>query len=163
MFYFNPNWTVFRELHSSANQFGFCERLTWNPAESLVCDVINDFFVRFLCISVKGWCCCTRCHPIDFHLLGYETFLRNALLIRLLKTLRQPTTGFALLGAHQQLEHEAAWCSTFSCLKTSQTGDSAGFQHNIRLTEVRGLCLLDDPKKGEVGRGLSKSSQQPYE
>ncbi|KAG5453059.1 hypothetical protein CSKR_106226 [Clonorchis sinensis] len=28
----------------------------------------------------------------------------------------------------QQLEHEAAWCSTFSCLKTSQTGDSAGFQ-----------------------------------
>ncbi|KAG5441409.1 hypothetical protein CSKR_107687, partial [Clonorchis sinensis] len=27
-----------------------------------------------------------------------------------------------------QLEHEAAWCSTFSCLKTSQTGDSAGFQ-----------------------------------
>ncbi|KAG5443162.1 hypothetical protein CSKR_108506, partial [Clonorchis sinensis] len=27
-----------------------------------------------------------------------------------------------------QLEHEAAWCSTFTCLKTSQTGDSAGFQ-----------------------------------
>ncbi|KAG5450957.1 hypothetical protein CSKR_105287 [Clonorchis sinensis] len=27
-----------------------------------------------------------------------------------------------------QLDHEAAWCSTFSCLKTSQTGDSAGFQ-----------------------------------
>ncbi|KAG5454113.1 hypothetical protein CSKR_110488 [Clonorchis sinensis] len=28
----------------------------------------------------------------------------------------------------QQLEHEAAWCSTFSCLKSSQTRDSAGFQ-----------------------------------
>ncbi|KAG5454039.1 hypothetical protein CSKR_102045 [Clonorchis sinensis] len=38
MFYLNPNWTVFRELHSSANQFGFCERLTWNPAESPVCE-----------------------------------------------------------------------------------------------------------------------------
>ncbi|KAG5447029.1 hypothetical protein CSKR_108878 [Clonorchis sinensis] len=29
---------IFREIHSSANQFGFCERLTWNPTESLVCD-----------------------------------------------------------------------------------------------------------------------------
>ncbi|KAG5451363.1 hypothetical protein CSKR_105311, partial [Clonorchis sinensis] len=28
-------------------------------------------------------------------------YIRNALLIRLLKILRQPTTGFALLGAHQ--------------------------------------------------------------
>ncbi|KAG5451667.1 hypothetical protein CSKR_109151 [Clonorchis sinensis] len=28
-------------------------------------------------------------------------YLRNTLLIRLLKILRQPTTGFALLGAHQ--------------------------------------------------------------
>ncbi|KAG5454764.1 hypothetical protein CSKR_203704 [Clonorchis sinensis] len=26
-----------------------------------------------------------------------------------------------------QLKHEATWCSTFSCLKTSQTRDSAGF------------------------------------
>ncbi|KAG5453509.1 hypothetical protein CSKR_112253 [Clonorchis sinensis] len=26
------------------------------------------------------------------------------------------------------LKHEAAWCSTFSCLETSQTRDSAGFQ-----------------------------------
>ncbi|KAG5453518.1 hypothetical protein CSKR_102982 [Clonorchis sinensis] len=40
---------------------------------------------------------------------------RNALLIRLLKILPQPTTGFAR-------------CSTFSCLETSKTGDSAGFQ-----------------------------------
>ncbi|KAG5441174.1 hypothetical protein CSKR_102727 [Clonorchis sinensis] len=46
-----------------------------------------------------------------------------------------------------QLEHEAAWCSTFSCLKTSQTGDSAGFQ-NIRLTETRGLRLPDEPQEG---------------
>ncbi|KAG5454806.1 hypothetical protein CSKR_108386 [Clonorchis sinensis] len=31
----------------------------------------------------------------------YGPYTRNALLIRLLKILRQPTTGFALLGAHQ--------------------------------------------------------------
>ncbi|KER29084.1 hypothetical protein T265_04179 [Opisthorchis viverrini] len=28
----------------------------------------------------------------------------------------------------QRLKHEAAWCSTFSCLETLQTRDSAGFQ-----------------------------------
>ncbi|KAG5454841.1 hypothetical protein CSKR_203720, partial [Clonorchis sinensis] len=38
-----------------------------------------------------------------------------------------------------QLEHEAAWCSTFSCLKTSQTGDSAGFQLPCHPKEARGL------------------------
>ncbi|KAG5447651.1 hypothetical protein CSKR_107817 [Clonorchis sinensis] len=27
-----------------------------------------------------------------------------------------------------QLKYEAAWCNTFSCLETSQTRDSAGFQ-----------------------------------
>ncbi|KER33249.1 LOW QUALITY PROTEIN: hypothetical protein T265_12670 [Opisthorchis viverrini] len=27
-----------------------------------------------------------------------------------------------------RLRHEAAWCGTFSCLRTSQTRDSAGFQ-----------------------------------
>ncbi|GAA50945.1 hypothetical protein CLF_105293 [Clonorchis sinensis] len=29
------------------------------------------------------------------------------------------------------LRHEVAWCSTFSCLETSKTGDSAGFQHPL--------------------------------
>ncbi|KAG5442665.1 hypothetical protein CSKR_111907, partial [Clonorchis sinensis] len=42
-----------------------------------------------------------------------------------------------------QLEHEAAWCSTFSCLKTSQTGDSAGFQSN---------SLSEDKKPLRVSR-----------
>ncbi|KAG5449571.1 hypothetical protein CSKR_101562 [Clonorchis sinensis] len=34
-------------------------------------------------------------------------------------------------GVKNQLEHEAAWCSTFSCLKSSQTRDSAGFQVSL--------------------------------
>ncbi|KAG5453516.1 hypothetical protein CSKR_112261 [Clonorchis sinensis] len=74
-----------QEIPSSANQFGFCERLTWNPAESLVCD--------------------------DFRQL-------NVL-------------------------HQAASCSSWWKL-----GDCA---------------YLMSPKKGETGRGLSKSFQQPYE
>ncbi|KAG5450492.1 hypothetical protein CSKR_112684 [Clonorchis sinensis] len=47
----------------------------------------------------------------------YTSFLyiRNALLIRLVKILRQPTTGFALLGAHQVgavPEFPSTLCST---------------------------------------------------
>ncbi|KAG5451119.1 hypothetical protein CSKR_106637 [Clonorchis sinensis] len=43
--------------------------------------------------------------------------IRNALLIRLLKILRQPTTGFALLGAHQMSvfldKHGYVFCERF--------------------------------------------------
>ncbi|KAG5454532.1 hypothetical protein CSKR_104886 [Clonorchis sinensis] len=50
-------------------------------------------------------------------------FIRNALLIRLLKTLRQPTIGFALLGAHQIAENSStahdrlrpSWGSSGTC------------------------------------------------
>ncbi|KER23948.1 hypothetical protein T265_08306 [Opisthorchis viverrini] len=35
------------------------------------------------------------------HLKNRQLYGRNTLLIRLLRTLRQPTTGFVLLGAHQ--------------------------------------------------------------
>ncbi|KER33623.1 hypothetical protein T265_00514 [Opisthorchis viverrini] len=120
-------------------------------------------------------------------------FSRNKLLTRLLRSLRQPTTGFVLLfRAHQlgsvlefprhirggkkdastvrfvlgesrivrstdislahispmkrcifeyfnQLKHEAAWCRTFSCLETSQSTDSAGFQtHILNSSRERG-------------------------
>ncbi|KAG5445169.1 hypothetical protein CSKR_103341 [Clonorchis sinensis] len=48
--------------------------------------------------------CCTRPPHVPvatiFDISRYM-YIRNALLIRLLKILRQPTTGFALLGAHQ--------------------------------------------------------------
>ncbi|KAG5448021.1 hypothetical protein CSKR_106608 [Clonorchis sinensis] len=35
-----------------------------------------------------------------------------------------------------QLKHEAAWCSTFSCLETSQTRDSAGFQVSLSQNQI---------------------------
>ncbi|KER27623.1 hypothetical protein T265_05345 [Opisthorchis viverrini] len=70
----------------------------------------------------------------------------NSVIIRLLKISRQPTTDFALLGTHQlgtapefpstRLQHEAAWCSTFSCLRTSQTRDSAGLQVSLSKNQI---------------------------
>ncbi|KAG5440985.1 hypothetical protein CSKR_109696 [Clonorchis sinensis] len=36
----------------------------------------------------------------------------------------------------QQLKHEAAWCSTFSCLETSQTRDSSGFQVSLSQNQI---------------------------
>ncbi|KAG5454734.1 hypothetical protein CSKR_113146 [Clonorchis sinensis] len=36
----------------------------------------------------------------------------------------------------QQLEHEAVRCSTFSCLETSQTGDSPGFQLSLSQSQI---------------------------
>ncbi|KAG5454325.1 hypothetical protein CSKR_109222 [Clonorchis sinensis] len=39
------NRPKFREIHSFAYQFGFCERLTWNLAESPVCDVFRQLNV----------------------------------------------------------------------------------------------------------------------
>ncbi|KAG5451453.1 hypothetical protein CSKR_107628 [Clonorchis sinensis] len=51
--------------------------------------------------------CCTRPPHVPvvtiFEISRYM-YIRNALLIRLLKTRRQPTTGFALLGAHHKRE-----------------------------------------------------------
>ncbi|KAG5453745.1 hypothetical protein CSKR_102367 [Clonorchis sinensis] len=45
-----------------------------------------------------------------------------------------------------QEEHQAAWRNTFSCLETSQTRNSAGFQ-NIKLTKSRGLRLPDETQE----------------
>ncbi|KER32462.1 hypothetical protein T265_12806, partial [Opisthorchis viverrini] len=41
-----------------------------------------------------------------------------------------------------RLKHEAAWCSTFSCLRTSQTRDSAGFQFGRRERVFFAVWLL---------------------
>ncbi|KER27411.1 hypothetical protein T265_05518 [Opisthorchis viverrini] len=36
----------------------------------------------------------------------------------------------------KRLKHEAVWCSTFSCLRTSQTRDSAGFQVILSQNQI---------------------------
>ncbi|KER27050.1 LOW QUALITY PROTEIN: hypothetical protein T265_13876 [Opisthorchis viverrini] len=59
-----------------------------------------------------------------------------------------------------QMKHEAAWCNTFSCLKTSQARDSAGLQRlaamppegNTRVEKLSGCPSLDRGSRGaEVG------------
>ncbi|KER26834.1 hypothetical protein T265_05969 [Opisthorchis viverrini] len=62
----------------------FFERFTWNPAESLVCDVSRQLNVLHRAAS-----CFSR----------YD--IRDITIHSLFKIRRQPTTGFALLGAHQ--------------------------------------------------------------
>ncbi|KAG5442536.1 hypothetical protein CSKR_108731, partial [Clonorchis sinensis] len=55
---FPKHITDFREIHSFAYQFGFCERLTWNPAESPVCDVFRQLNVLHQAAS------CSSCYDI---------------------------------------------------------------------------------------------------
>ncbi|KAG5445802.1 hypothetical protein CSKR_106056 [Clonorchis sinensis] len=69
---------------------------------------LNIFFIKTLLNSSY---CTLYC------ILNTNMYIRNALLIRLLKILRQPTTGFAFLGAHQ--------------VGASQPGDSAGFRVSL--------------------------------
>ncbi|KAG5447038.1 hypothetical protein CSKR_108886 [Clonorchis sinensis] len=120
--------------------------------------------------------------------------IRNVLLIRSLKILRKPTTGFALpVQAHQATECAAPgrlmfqllrysryrdtciyvmyytstahdWCSTFSCLETSKTGDSAGFQvvHVLRQPKYSQPQKVDDlsvlPFEGNLRLTSSEAS-----
>ncbi|KER24680.1 hypothetical protein T265_07725 [Opisthorchis viverrini] len=68
------------------------ERTRW-----LAQDTVNTSFVFLL-------------RSYDLSQLNGTMYRRNTLLMRLLKILRQPTTGFALLGAHQsQVEHKFVW------------------------------------------------------
>ncbi|KAG5454519.1 hypothetical protein CSKR_104873 [Clonorchis sinensis] len=69
------NWTVFRELHSSANHFGFCERLTWNPAESPVCDVFRQLNVLHQAASCSS---CYDIRDIAIHVYKLCTTHKNA-------------------------------------------------------------------------------------
>ncbi|KER21238.1 hypothetical protein T265_10398 [Opisthorchis viverrini] len=47
----------------------------------------------------------------------------------LMSSALQMYTCIAISRVSYRLKNEAVWCSTFSCLKTSQTRDSAWFQH----------------------------------
>ncbi|KER26970.1 hypothetical protein T265_05878 [Opisthorchis viverrini] len=67
--------------------------LTWNSAEYLVCDVSRQLNVLHQAAS------CFSRH--DIRDIATHVNICDVLLIRLLKIRRQPTTGFALFGAHQ--------------------------------------------------------------
>ncbi|KAG5450761.1 hypothetical protein CSKR_201273 [Clonorchis sinensis] len=82
----------------------FCERLTQNSAESPVYDVSKQLNVLHQVASCFSWYdirgIAINICKICMYVYKYM-YRHNALLIRLLKILRQPTTGFALLRTHQ--------------------------------------------------------------
>ncbi|KAG5452653.1 hypothetical protein CSKR_114424, partial [Clonorchis sinensis] len=82
---------TFRSVNSRSNQLG---HLDPNPRTKSVTNA-NFAFSISLASSPPHVPVATI-----FEISRYM-YIRNGLLIRLLKTLRQPTTGFALLGAHQ--------------------------------------------------------------
>ncbi|KER26971.1 hypothetical protein T265_05879 [Opisthorchis viverrini] len=49
-------------------------------------------------------------------------------------------TCVAISRISWRLKHEAAWCSTFSCLETSQTRYSAEFQ--IHIVDLLGFLVI---------------------
>ncbi|KAG5452098.1 hypothetical protein CSKR_107924 [Clonorchis sinensis] len=91
------------------------------------------------------------------------TYIRNALLIRLLKIFRQPTTGFALFGAYPHkpsqyknrsvILREAFGCSTLSVPRC----------HAIhRKLEGWDTAKLLRPRQGQSrGRGLVRTTDLP--
>ncbi|KER26813.1 LOW QUALITY PROTEIN: hypothetical protein T265_13930 [Opisthorchis viverrini] len=108
------------ELHSFVKQLGFAGDSPVTQSRSHRVSVnLNPNCTKQLNVLHQAASCF-----IGYDIQDIATHaIHNTQLIRLLKILGQPTTGFAL-----RLKHEAAWCSTFSCLTTSQTRYSAGFQ-----------------------------------
>ncbi|KAG5455058.1 hypothetical protein CSKR_109924 [Clonorchis sinensis] len=87
MFYLNPDWTDFEKYtHLQINLANEC-----TAPGRLMFQLLRYSRYRDTCIYVI--------HKREIQ-LGFS-FRRNTLLIKLLKIFRQPTTGFALLGAHQ--------------------------------------------------------------
>ncbi|KAG5453894.1 hypothetical protein CSKR_108579 [Clonorchis sinensis] len=98
--------------------------------------------------------CCTRPPHVPvatiFQISPYM-YIRNGLLIRLLKTVRQPTTGFALLGAHQVgavPEFPSTACST-----STQIGL---FFENYTHLQINLVFARDSP---ETQLNLSQSTE----
>ncbi|KAG5451295.1 hypothetical protein CSKR_106580 [Clonorchis sinensis] len=98
--------------------------------------------------------CCTRPPHISvatiFKISRYM-YRRNALLIRLLKIHRQPTTSFALLGAHQVGAAPSSHQSYVLLEREIQLGSrwvSRKTKLICKLTETRGLRLPDEPQEG---------------
>ncbi|KAG5441157.1 hypothetical protein CSKR_102747 [Clonorchis sinensis] len=77
-------------------------------------------------------------------------YIRNALLIRLLKILGQPTTGFALLGAHQVgavPEFPSTLCSSCSSLCSQRTQPTTSDQYTDLQID---LVFTRDPTESLV-------------
>ncbi|KER30109.1 hypothetical protein T265_03375 [Opisthorchis viverrini] len=113
----------------------FFERLIWNPAESLICDVLRQLNV------LRQVSSCFSCY--DIRGIAIHVYICNVLLMRLLKIRRQPTTGFALFGA-RQLGTVPGFPSTLFTPPTSPAdigsydkGDSLPRLHTLKSVKSR--------------------------
>ncbi|KER27677.1 hypothetical protein T265_05310 [Opisthorchis viverrini] len=130
MLYLKPNCT--KSANSTHLQTNLALRLTWNPDESLL----------------RNRMCCTRSPHISvatiFGISRYM-YIRNALLIRLPKICRQPTTGFVLLEAHQ-VDAVSEFSSTLC-----QVG------HKVPVKEIIGHTQIAASRKDPPGTQLNPS------
>ncbi|KER27557.1 hypothetical protein T265_05444 [Opisthorchis viverrini] len=70
------------------------------------------------------------------HTLYLDLFRQRALISPPLVFQRKLVYLFGSQDFFVRLKHKATWCSTFSCLETSQTRDSAGFQGSLLKNQI---------------------------
>ncbi|KAG5447170.1 hypothetical protein CSKR_106415, partial [Clonorchis sinensis] len=105
-----PKLDCFREIHSFAYQFGFCERLTWNPAESPVCDVSRQLNVLHQAAS------CSSCYDIRDIVIHLQTVEQGS------KTLI--CISFTKLNIHLLLERVSRNFSVYSLTVTQMQANA---------------------------------------
>ncbi|KAG5454029.1 hypothetical protein CSKR_102060, partial [Clonorchis sinensis] len=123
---------VYREIHSSANQFGFCERLTWNPAESLVCDESRQLNVLHQAASCSS---CYDIRDIAIHVAENSSTAHDRF---------RPSWGSSGRHSPRVSVNLMFYLNPMYFANFVQFG----FTWDMRLTETRGLRLPDEPQEG---------------
>ncbi|KAG5448564.1 hypothetical protein CSKR_101999 [Clonorchis sinensis] len=124
----------------------FCEGLTWNPADSPVFDVSRQLNVLHQAATCSS---CYDIRDIATHFANQFGFCER------------PTWNPAespVFDVSRQLNvlHQAATCSSCYDIRdiathvaeNSSKSAQFGFKQSIRLTETRGLRLIDEPQEG---------------
>ncbi|KAG5452274.1 hypothetical protein CSKR_106699 [Clonorchis sinensis] len=149
-----------REIHSFAYQFGFCERLTWNPAESPVCDVFRQLNVLHQAASCSS---CYDIRDIVIHVAENSSTAHDRF---------RPSWGSSgrrspRVSVNLMFYLNPNWTVfekyTHLHINLVFARDSPGTQLNLPFVMFSGPAYLMSPNEGETGRGLSKNFQQPYE
>ncbi|KAG5450756.1 hypothetical protein CSKR_112036 [Clonorchis sinensis] len=131
----------------------------------LVQCILKDGVLVTVCPSCNIYYSVQLCEQTNmrFDYFQFRTALEENIMLTETQGLRlpdEPQEGRT--RSWDQLEHEAAWCSTFSCLKTSQTGDSAGFQqleHEAAWCSTFS-CLKTSQTRDSAGFQVSLSQNQ---
>ncbi|KER27410.1 hypothetical protein T265_05517 [Opisthorchis viverrini] len=153
------SWHDIRDIAVYFHKGNYSQRITWNPAESLVCDVLRQLNVLHQTAS-----CFSRYDIRDiakYRMWRYLTGKSRLAGQSIDTTSTQMSLGrrsadiTQLRTCSSRMKHDAAWCSTFSCLETSQTRDSAGFQVAEYYPAAHDRSRLSSESSGRRGlRGL---------